>query len=216
MKSKKKKLYLVRHGQTEFNERGLIQGWCDSPLTPLGHQQARAVRNWMDEHQIHPESFYCSTLGRTEQTLKDITDGPYTRLDGLKEFHFGSMEKKPVSSSLPGANATADYYVQFGGESRDQVEKRMMDTLTSIMENDPADTVLACSHGACLYRFASAVDPKKAKALRKFDNCVIYDFDYEDGQFHLNDIINEHVRSLSSSRKSARTEDRAKSSRKTS
>ena len=36
----KKDLYLMRHGQTLFNVRRKIQGWCDSPLTELGKQQA--------------------------------------------------------------------------------------------------------------------------------------------------------------------------------
>ena len=35
-----KKLYLLRHGQTEFNVKKLVQGRCDSPLTDLGRQQA--------------------------------------------------------------------------------------------------------------------------------------------------------------------------------
>ena len=44
-----KKLYLVRHGQTLFNELHMTQGWCDSPLTELGRKQAkeagRSLRN---------------------------------------------------------------------------------------------------------------------------------------------------------------------------
>lgn len=39
-----KHLYLVRHGETLFNKRRKIQGWCDSPLTPLGIQQAKEVK----------------------------------------------------------------------------------------------------------------------------------------------------------------------------
>ncbi|MEY8308516.1 histidine phosphatase family protein [Erysipelotrichaceae bacterium 51-3] len=192
----KKKLYLVRHGQTLFNEKNLIQGWCDSPLTPLGHKQARAVRKWLDEHHIEPDSYYCSTLGRTEQTIQEITDQPYTRVPGLKEFHYGTLEGEPISKGNPGGKDPAHMYVPFGGEAREEVEKRMVDTLTDIMEKDPGHTILACAHGACSFRFANAIDPKKAKKLRKFDNCIIYDFDYEDGKFTLNDIINEHVKDL--------------------
>ena len=36
-----KKRYLVRHGQTLFNELHMTQGWCDSPLTELGKKQAK-------------------------------------------------------------------------------------------------------------------------------------------------------------------------------
>lgn len=198
----KKKLYLVRHGQTLFNQKDLIQGWCDSPLTELGKKQARAVKTWMDEHDIHPGSYYCSILGRTEQTIKEITDKPYTRKEGLKEFHYGTMEGDPIKIANPSKDPE-HYYVQFGGEARKDVEKRMVDTLSHIMEEDPSDTVVACAHGACSYRFAYAIDPEKAKKLRKFDNCIIYDFDYEDGKFTLNDIINEHVKDLKPQKVSA-------------
>ena len=40
----KKRLYLMRHGQTMFNEQKRIQGWCDSPLTELGKRQALGAR----------------------------------------------------------------------------------------------------------------------------------------------------------------------------
>lgn len=42
-----KKLYLLRHGQTEFNVKKLVQGRCDSPLTDLGRQQAQAAAAWL-------------------------------------------------------------------------------------------------------------------------------------------------------------------------
>ena len=41
-----KRLYLVRHGQTEFNLAKLVQGRCDSPLTELGRTQALAAGSW--------------------------------------------------------------------------------------------------------------------------------------------------------------------------
>lgn len=41
-----KTLYLMRHGETLFNQLGLIQGWCDSPLTTNGKQQAQAARDY--------------------------------------------------------------------------------------------------------------------------------------------------------------------------
>lgn len=41
----KKTLYLMRHGQTLFNARKKIQGWCDAPLTELGIKQAKIAEN---------------------------------------------------------------------------------------------------------------------------------------------------------------------------
>ena len=47
------RLYLMRHGQTLFNTLNRIQGWCDSPLTEKGRDQARQVRAYFEKHDIH-------------------------------------------------------------------------------------------------------------------------------------------------------------------
>ena len=47
-----KKLYLVRHGETLFNQKYLMQGICDSPLTQKGHAQAKAVGKLFKEKGI--------------------------------------------------------------------------------------------------------------------------------------------------------------------
>lgn len=192
---KAKKLFVVRHGQTLFNQKGLIQGWCDSPVTELGHKQAKATKSYLEGRKIDFDHAYCSTLGRTEETLKDITNLPYERLEGLKEFHYGTMEGEQISKASP-VRDLETYYVQYGGESKSQVENRMYDTLSKLMENPDNQNVLVVAHGACSYRFANKVDPKKAKELRKFSNCMIYEYEYKDGKFHLVDIIDEHVKDL--------------------
>ena len=48
----KKTLYLVRHGQTVFNVRRKIQGWCDSPLTELGRAQAGVAAEYFRSRGI--------------------------------------------------------------------------------------------------------------------------------------------------------------------
>ena len=46
------KLYLTRHGETEWNEKGIMQGWGDSPLTELGIKQAEWLRDRIKEIEI--------------------------------------------------------------------------------------------------------------------------------------------------------------------
>ncbi len=195
----KKKLYLVRHGQTIFNRKRLIQGWCDSPLTPHGHKQAKEVKKWLEKNDIHPTSFYCSTLGRTEETLKDITDQPYQKLEGIKEMFYGEMEGEEIAKAEPGMQGDVmGFYVQFGGENRKDVGKRMYDTISKVMKEDPSSTILMCTHGACAFQFARRVDDKKAKAMRKTENCTIYEFEYDDetNQFSLANVYDKHVKHL--------------------
>lgn len=63
-----KRLYLLRHGQTEFNVKKLVQGRCDSPLTDLGRQQARAAAAWLKAHSVVPDKVVSSPLGRAMDT----------------------------------------------------------------------------------------------------------------------------------------------------
>lgn len=84
-----RKLYLIRHGQTLFNVRKKTQGWCDSPLTPLGIQQAQQARAYFQSQNIVFDAVYSSTSERCCDTTELLVDQPYMRLKGLKEWHFG-------------------------------------------------------------------------------------------------------------------------------
>ena len=72
------KIYLVRHGQTLFNQQKKVQGWCDSPLTQEGIQQAIAVSKTLQS--IPFEYAYSSTSERAMDTMHYILqdrDVPY-------------------------------------------------------------------------------------------------------------------------------------------
>lgn len=90
----KKTLYLMRHGQTLFNQQHKIQGRCDSPLTELGIRQAKVASQYFKERNIVFD--HGSSSERACDTLKIVTDNqmPYTRLKGLKEWNFCAYEGK--------------------------------------------------------------------------------------------------------------------------
>lgn len=96
-------LYLVRHGQTEYNAAGIVQGWCDSPLTAEGKAGAAQTGNAIAQAQIRFAAAYCSTSPRTAATTQIIlqhAQQPHTTptpLDDLREYHFGSFEQQPSS-----------------------------------------------------------------------------------------------------------------------
>ena len=141
----KKRLYLVRHGQTLFNDQKRIQGWCDSPLTELGIRQAKAVRAYFEERHISFDDAYSSTAERASDTLELICDMPYTRLKGLKEMNYGALEAHPEYLAENDPVKCETYYLQFGGESSLDVRERMLKTLTAIMNVPGNDTILAVS-----------------------------------------------------------------------
>ena len=67
-------IYLVRHGQTEFNSERRIQGRFDSPLTDLGVRQARAVGGLLRDLVREPEGWrlVASPLGRAHATAEIV------------------------------------------------------------------------------------------------------------------------------------------------
>ena len=94
-------LYLIRHGQTEYNAAGIVQGWCDSPLTAEGKAGAAQTGNAIAQAQIRFAAAYCSTSPRTAATAQIILQHAQqpqfipTPLDDLREYHFGSFEGQP-------------------------------------------------------------------------------------------------------------------------
>ena len=66
-------LYLVRHGQTDFNKGEIIQGISDIPLNGTGIQQARALAPKIKDLEF--DAYYVSPLLRARQTAEIITDG---------------------------------------------------------------------------------------------------------------------------------------------
>ncbi|KAF1304292.1 histidine phosphatase family protein [Candidatus Enterococcus willemsii] len=179
----------MRHGQTLFNELHKIQGWCDAPLTDLGIKQAQLAAEYFTSNNITIESAYCSTSERASDTLEQITDLPYTRLKGLKEWNFGRFEGEPefLNPALP----YGDFFVPFGGEDEMTFQQRVADTILSFMSQEKNDTILAVSHGASCRQFmrywahTSEVDQKSA-----LKNCCILKFEFENNCFRLVEIIN--------------------------
>ena len=188
-----KDLYLMRHGQTFFNQEGLVQGACDSPLTELGQEQARQAGAYLKERCIRFGQLYSSTQERASDTLELVSGrSDYTRLKGIKEWNFGLFEAQPERLQpkfRPGATSFEDLFVPYGGEGVDQVGERVLITLTEVMEKAGAEPVLAVSHGGAMWAFylkiaAQALDPKV-----RFGNCAICHYQYEQGHFQLADVI---------------------------
>jgi probable phosphoglycerate mutase len=96
-------IYFVRHGETDWNVQGLIQGWTDTPLNPKGHAQARAVAQALTSLSgITPYlHFVVSPLMRARQTMGYIADAlslgePRLAIEpAVQELGFGVWEGKP-------------------------------------------------------------------------------------------------------------------------
>ncbi|EGC8557310.1 histidine phosphatase family protein [Listeria monocytogenes] len=185
----KKTLYLMRHGQTLFNQRKKIQGFCDAPLTDLGIKQAKIAGSYFKENNITFDQAYSSTSERACDTLELITDKSYQRLKGLKEWNFGTFEgeSEDLNPPLP----YGDFFAEYGGEREVDFRDRLVTTMECIMSQDNHDTVLAVSHGAACAQFARYWEKtSKIGKVTGLKNCCILKFEYENGRFTLVNFIN--------------------------
>ena len=153
------RFYLMRHGQTLFNTLNRIQGWCDSPLTEKGRDQARQVRAYFQKHHLNFDQYYCTTTERASDTLELVTgQTAYHRVKGLKEMNFGIFEGQPEY-----LHPKTTIVGHFGNH-------------------------YAVSHAGALMTFLHAVEPERAFQSCP-GNCAILVFDYDGTDFHFIKLI---------------------------
>lgn len=144
------KLFLLRHGLTEANERRLYYGRTDLPLSEAGWAALRAC--------AAPPAvtrYFTSGLLRTEQTLEILCGSvPHTALPGLREMDFGAFEMKSYSELKDDPDfrrwCAGDNEANRcpGGESANEVTQRALAALAPILA-DGSDT-LCVTHGGVI------------------------------------------------------------------
>lgn len=144
------KLFLLRHGLTEANERRLYYGRTDLPLSEAGRAALRAC--------AAPPAvvrYFTSGLLRTEQTLEILCGSvPHTALPGLREMDFGAFEMKSYSELKDDPDfrrwCAGDNEANRcpGGESANEVTQRALAALAPILA-DGSDA-LCVTHGGVI------------------------------------------------------------------
>ncbi len=152
-----KLIYLVRHGQTEFNRDKRLQGQCDSPLTELGQDQARRMgthlKALVDDHERW--RIIASPLGRAAHTARIIRDtiGLKAQIEHdprIQELHVGDWEgldHAGIEAAAPGFTREPGWLLRApGGERHDDIVARVTDFLSGIDETDGVNRIVV-SHG---------------------------------------------------------------------
>ena len=155
---KSKKIYLVRHGQTDFNSKGIVQGsGVNSSINKTGKLQSDAF--YAAYRQIEFDCVYTSELKRTQESVRKFIDNTkHVALPGLNEISWGIQEGREVT-----AESDKYYYGVInewragntaleieGGESPEQVSARQDDALAHIMAQEDEKTILICHHGRAM------------------------------------------------------------------
>jgi len=149
--------YLVRHGQTEFNATGRIQGWIDVPLDDVGRKQTALLsQRFADKHL---DAIYTSPLARAAETAYAIakaTPASVTLDERLREYHMGDW------AGLTGdeINATSPNHVNWdgpelqipNGETAHQMHDRVTLFLRDVLAKHTGadERVVIVAHGGTL------------------------------------------------------------------
>lgn len=156
------KVYFIRHGETVWNTLKIFQGIKNSPLTELGKEQTKRLKNYLKN--IEFTHFYSSPLGRALETIniltEDIKNPKIEIIPDFREINMGNME------GVPRDDFEAAYPVEFNnlwnngkeydpsafeGETLESVYKRAENGLKTLAENHKEnDIILVASHGVTL------------------------------------------------------------------
>ena len=154
-----KKIYLVRHGETELNRQGIVQGsGIDSSLNETGFNQAMLFYDKYKHFSF--DKVYTSALQRSIQSMQPfIKSGVlHEKLSSLNEIHWGESEGKKFGGK------NDEYYKDLvgkwksgmldfplpGGESPTDLQLRLSEALNYIMSKKKEQQILICMHGRAI------------------------------------------------------------------
>ena len=152
------KIFLIRHGETEWNKQGRLQGTSDVHLSPEGFHQAITLA----EHApfTHADAIYSSDLARAMETAKIVAERfnlTVKPMPELREMNYGDWEGRLISE------LTAEFPKTFGkfftdperchpphGETFLACQARVMIGIRDIIANHEGQKVIVVSHGAAI------------------------------------------------------------------
>ncbi len=200
-----RELYIVRHGETDFNRQGIVQGrGVDPPLNDNGREQAR--RFYQRYGHIPFETVYTSTLLRSKQSVQSFIDQgiQWVETPDLDEISWGIFEGKTARTEF---RETYQQLLQawkqnmYGkaapqGESPLEVQQRLL-RFTEQWYARAERLVLICMHGRALRIFLATLLDLPLYHMDDFPhhNFTLYRLALRNGRFHILTFNNkEHLR----------------------
>jgi broad specificity phosphatase PhoE len=165
-------LLLVRHGETDWNAEGKLQGHTDRPLNDYGRRQAQALADRLAGESI--DAVYASDLSRARETAEILGAKlglPVLVDPDLREKNWGNWE---------GLTSDERLHIEFEGETSEAHRDRTLSAVHRIVERHPGGRIVVVTHGGSLRRIQAAVS---GFALPVIENCAVWGLAHEDGRF---------------------------------
>lgn len=150
-------IYMMRHGETDWNVQHLFQGRTDIPLNENGRKVAELTRDGMKD--IHFDVAFCSPLCRAKETAQIILEGrdiPLIEDERIIEMGFGEYEATKMHQENKNLQLffmhPEEYHEEKGVETFEAVLERASDFLNDLMSNQKYQnsTILVATHGAMI------------------------------------------------------------------
>lgn len=152
------KIFLIRHGETEWNKIGKLQGSSDIDLLPEGIKQAHLLAEHAPFSSV--DAIYSSDLTRAVETAEILAQKfnlPVIKKRGLRETRFGSWEGKYLNELITENDAGFEHFFTRpdkvqppGGETFLQSQARIMNALDEIIADNAGKNIIVVSHGAAI------------------------------------------------------------------
>jgi broad specificity phosphatase PhoE len=171
------KIYAIRHGQTELNVKGLLNGTIGDQLTDTGVQQASEARSILPNTL---KRIYSSSLNRAKQTteiLNSQLELPVIYTDDLQEVNFGDLNGTPFLDEIRVKHVAMDYDWHPSGENVDDVKVRVLRALDTIAKENGDGEVLVVTHGGIIRMLHYLQD---GKPLGEIENASLHVFDLDE------------------------------------
>jgi broad specificity phosphatase PhoE len=209
MNAIQKTLYIVRHGQTDLNKQGIVQGrGMNTDLNDEGRQQARQF--FEAYHDVPFDKIYISELKRTQQSIQQFIDLgiPFEKLKGLDELAWGILEGQASTPETKAAfmklvrdwvGGNLDSAIE-NGESPNQVMARQKEAIDIILSHPEEKTVLVCMHGRAMRLLLCWMSGFPLTRMEEFphQNLVLYKVTWNGEKFEIVEFNNAaHLRVVS-------------------
>jgi uncharacterized phosphatase len=165
-------LLLIRHGETDWNAEGRLQGHTDRPLNDYGRRQAHALAERLASDEI--AAIYASDLARARETAEIVGARlglPVVLEPGLRERDWGSWE---------GLTGSERDRVEYVGEAPGEHAERVLAAVHAIAGRHPAGRIVVVTHGGSMRRVQAVT---YGVALPVVENCAVWAVAHEDGTF---------------------------------
>ena len=177
------RLYVARHGETDWNLAHRLQGWTDRPLDDTGRKQAIDLAESLKG--VHLDAIYSSTLSRSRDTAEAVAGSSMTvkSLPGLRERNYGRFQGGSDTDPdyLKRVNAWDD--AMDGGETLNQLLARARDSLDMIRREHPSGNVLIVAHritNQMILRALLTLTPEQAVKIEQ-GNEEVYLVEFDPG-----------------------------------